>query len=67
MGRARELIAAATAVSEHGGSIAPMAPFEPDPRQREVLQHADGAMLVPGGSGTGKTATLRERFAGEAA
>lgn len=63
MGRARELIAAGTAVSEHGGSIAPMAPFEPDPRQREVLQHADGAMLVSGGSGTGKTAILRERFA----
>ena len=63
MGRARELIAAGTAVSEHGGSIAPMAPFEPDPRQREVLQHADGAMLVPGGSGTGKSAILRERFA----
>ena len=63
MGRARELIAAGTAVSEHGGSIAPMAPFEPDPRQRDVLQHADGAMLVPGGSGTGKTAILRERFA----
>jgi superfamily I DNA/RNA helicase len=63
VGRARELIAAGTAVSEHGGSIAPMAPFEPDPRQREVLQHADGAMLVPGGSGTGKTAILRERFA----
>jgi len=63
VGRARELIAAGTAVSEHGGSIAPMAPFEPDPRQRDVLQHADGAMLVPGGSGTGKTAILRERFA----
>jgi superfamily I DNA/RNA helicase/RecB family exonuclease len=63
VGRASELIAAGTAVSEHGGSIAPMAPFEPDPRQREVLQHADGAMLVPGGSGTGKTAILRERFA----
>jgi len=63
VGRARELIAAGTAVSEHGGSIPPMAPFEPDPRQREVLQHADGAMLVPGGSGTGKTAILRERFA----
>src|SRR5215216_5997405 len=40
-----------------------MAPFEPDPRQLEVLDHADGAMLVSGGSGTGKTAVLRERFA----
>src|SRR4030095_16158896 len=63
VGRTRELIVGATAVSEHGGSIAARAPFEPDPRQREVLRHADGAMLVPGGSGTGKTATLRERFA----
>ncbi|HKX33711.1 MAG TPA: ATP-dependent DNA helicase [Actinomycetota bacterium] len=40
-----------------------MAPFEPDPRQQEVLDHADGAMVVSGGSGTGKTAVLRERFA----
>ncbi|HEU4832672.1 MAG TPA: ATP-dependent DNA helicase [Actinomycetota bacterium] len=40
-----------------------MAPFEPDPRQLEVLGHTDGAMLVSGGSGTGKTAVLRERFA----
>ncbi len=50
-------------MSEHGGSIAPMAPFDPDPRQREILEHADGAMLVSGGAGTGKTAVLRERFA----
>ncbi len=40
-----------------------MAPFEPDPRQREILDHADGPMLVTGGFGTGKTAMLRERFA----
>jgi superfamily I DNA/RNA helicase len=63
VGRARRLIAPAGAVSEHGGTIAPMAPFEPDPRQLEVLDHADGTMLVSGGSGTGKTAVLRERFA----
>ena len=50
-------------MSEHGGSIAPMAPFDPDPRQHEVLDHTDGAMLVSGRSGTGKTAVLRERFA----
>ncbi len=50
-------------MSEHGGTIAPMAPFEPDPWQREALDHADGTMLVSGGSGTGKTAVLRERFA----
>ena len=40
-----------------------MAPFEPDPRQLEVLDHGDGAMLVSGGSGTGKSAVLRERYA----
>lgn len=40
-----------------------MASFQPDPRQREVLEHTDGAMLVTGGCGTGKTAVLRERFA----
>jgi superfamily I DNA/RNA helicase/RecB family exonuclease len=43
--------------------MAPVEPFEPDPRQRAVFDHADGAMLVSGGSGTGKTAVLRERFA----
>lgn len=40
-----------------------MAPFEPDRRQREILEHIDGPMLVTGGFGTGKTAVLRERFA----
>lgn len=40
-----------------------MAPFDPDPRQRDVLEHAQGPMLVSGGSGTGKTAVLHERFA----
>ena len=43
--------------------MAPVEPLHPDPRQRVVLDHADGAMLVSGGSGTGKTAVLRERFA----
>ena len=43
--------------------MAPVEPLHPDPRQRAVLDHADGAMLVSGGSGTGKTAVLRERFA----
>ena len=38
-------------------------PFDPDPRQRRVLEHARGTLLVTGGSGTGKTAVLRERFA----
>ncbi len=40
-----------------------MAPFDPDPRQGEILEHTDGAMLVTGGSGSGKTAVLQERFA----
>lgn len=39
-----------------------MAPFEPDPRQREILRHDSGPMLVQGGFGTGKTRVLRERF-----
>ena len=30
---------------------------------RGDLEHTDGAMLVTGGSGTGKTAVLQERFA----
>jgi superfamily I DNA/RNA helicase len=39
-----------------------MAPFEPDARQREVLDHDSGPLLVRGGFGTGKTTILRERF-----
>jgi superfamily I DNA/RNA helicase len=58
-----------TGLSEHGGSIATMAPpestepFEPDPEQHMVLDHAEGPLLVTGGFGTGKSAILRERFA----
>lgn len=40
-----------------------MAPFDPDPQQRRVLEHDRGPMLVTGGFGTGKTVTLVERFA----
>ncbi len=40
-----------------------MAPFDPDPQQRAVLDHPSGPMLVSGGFGTGKTTILRERFA----
>src|ERR1044071_9438400 len=40
-----------------------MGPFSPDPRQADVLAHAEGSLLVTGEAGTGKTAVLRERFA----
>jgi len=38
-------------------------PFDPDPRQAQVLDHAEGALLIVGDPGTGKTWVLRERFA----
>jgi superfamily I DNA/RNA helicase/RecB family exonuclease len=38
-------------------------PFSPDVEQRRVLDHGDGALLVTGGAGTGKSSALRERFA----
>ena len=38
-------------------------PFEPDPEQRRVLDHAEGPLLVSGGFGVGASAVLRERFA----
>ena len=38
-------------------------PFSPDQQQRRVLDHREGALSVMGGAGSGKTATLRERFA----
>jgi len=40
-----------------------MAPFSPDPRQADVLAHAEGSLLVTGAAGTGKSAVLQERFA----
>jgi superfamily I DNA/RNA helicase len=40
-----------------------MAPYVPDADQRRVLEHGSGPLLVTGGSGTGKTTVLRERFA----
>ena len=37
--------------------------IQPDAAQTAVLDHRDGALLVTGGAGTGKTAVLMERFA----
>jgi superfamily I DNA/RNA helicase len=37
-------------------------PFSPDEQQARVLEHQEGALLVTGSAGTGKTAVLRERF-----
>ncbi|MEP7059721.1 MAG: ATP-dependent DNA helicase [Actinomycetota bacterium] len=37
--------------------------FSPDPRQRVILEHARGPLIVTGGAGTGKTTALRERLA----
>ncbi len=42
----------------------PAMTFQPDPLQARVLAHERGVMLVTGQPGTGKTAVLRERFAG---
>ncbi|HSJ50876.1 MAG TPA: ATP-dependent DNA helicase [Actinomycetota bacterium] len=36
--------------------------MELDPRQRDVVDHGRGALLVSGSFGTGKTTVLRERF-----
>lgn len=40
-----------------------MPPLQPDPDQERVLTHTEGALLVTGGPGSGKTAALQERFA----
>ena len=39
----------------------------PDPEQQRVMNHRDGALLVLGGPGTGKTATLVEAVAARVA
>ena len=46
------------------GSIRNVAapPFSPDAAQEAVLEHRNGALLVTGGPGTGKTSVLIERF-----
>src|SRR5438445_6293222 len=37
--------------------------IEPDPQQKQILDHSAGTLLVTGEAGTGKTWVLRERFA----
>ncbi|MEV0000790.1 ATP-dependent DNA helicase [Micromonospora sp. NPDC050980] len=61
-GGAQEQRAASTS---DGG--APAAPRRVDPVQAVVIAHTDGPMLVVGGPGTGKTATLIEAVAARVA
>ncbi|MFC0031289.1 ATP-dependent helicase [Micromonospora chaiyaphumensis] len=49
------------------GDAAHPSPRRPDPVQAEVVAHTDGPMLVVGGPGTGKTATLVEAVAARVA
>ncbi|MFE9954351.1 ATP-dependent helicase [Micromonospora sp. NPDC005299] len=49
------------------GDAAHPPPRRPEPVQAEVVAHTDGPMLVVGGPGTGKTATLVEAVAARVA
>ncbi|HET6214493.1 MAG TPA: UvrD-helicase domain-containing protein, partial [Micromonosporaceae bacterium] len=63
----RGLIAGVSAYRLVRRAVAGTAPPVEDPLQRQVVEHADGPLLVVGGPGTGKTTTLVESVAARVA